>query len=157
MGDNLLMKTTLILLMAVVLSNTLYSKELQWVDEQIAAIKPPRKSARILAIRDPFIFLNRKKPEKKVRAKSSFVSNSKASTAKPINKQKREFNSSTFTLSAIINSSAMINGHWYKKSDKISSYTIVDISKTSVRLKKGDREIMLSTNVRKQNLKFKNK
>jgi len=157
MGDNLLMKTALILLLAVVLSNTLYSQELQWVDEQIAAIKPARKSVRILAIRDPFIFLNRKKSEKKVHAKSSFVSSSKTSAAKIVNKQKREFKSGTFTLSAIINSSAMINGHWYKKHDKISNYTVTDISKTSVTLKKGDRKIMLSTNVKKQSLKFKNK
>ncbi len=63
----------------------------------------------------------------------------------------------SFVLSAIINSSAMIDGSWYRISDKISSYTVTDITKTSVTLKSTDKELILSTAIKNQNLKFKNK
>ncbi len=56
-----------------------------------------------------------------------------------------------------MNSSALINGIWYKKSDKVESYTISDIGKNCVTLKKGDKELILSTLSKKQTLKFKNK
>mgnify|MGYP000447948675 FL=1 len=51
----------------------------------------------------------------------------------------------------------MINESWYKKNDKVKGYRIIDITKTSVTLKKGDKKLTLSTNTKKQNLKFKNK
>jgi hypothetical protein len=64
---------------------------------------------------------------------------------------------SSFDLSAIINSSAMINGSWYKVDDVVKGYTISEITKDGVILKKDKKLILLSTTTKKQTLKFKNK
>jgi hypothetical protein len=157
------MKTTLITLLAVFLSSTLFATELEWVDEQIEAIKPPRKGVSISGVGDPFIFLEKNKPKSKEKGAASSSPGVKV-TAKPsVLKQKvcppdgNTTKSGNFDLSVIINSKAMINGSWYKKSDTISSYTVSDVSKNSVTLKKGDKELILSTSSKKQTLKFKNK
>lgn len=158
------MKTTLITLLAVFLSSTLFATELEWVDEQIEAIKPPRKGVSILGVGDPFIFLEKNNPEAKKKGAASSAPGTMVTAAKPsLLKQKvcppdgNTTKSSGFELSAIINSKAMINGSWYKKSDTINSYTVSDISKNSVTLKKGGKELILSTVSKKQTLKFKNK
>ncbi len=156
------MKTLLIILFAVFLGNALNATELEWVDEQIEAIKPPRKGVSISKVGDPFVFLEKNKPEVKKGAKTPSVSRRTVAYVKPsVASEKIETEKSikkdAFILSAIINSSAMIDGSWYKKDDKISSYTITDIDKTSVTLKKGDKELILSTISRNPNLKFKNK
>lgn len=158
------MKTTLIILLAVFLSSTLFATELEWVDEQIEAIKPPRKGVNISGVGDPFIFLEKNKPKTKEKSGTSSTPGTRVTAAKPsVLKQKacppdgNATKSNNFDLSAIINSKAMINGSWYKKSDTINSYTVSDISKNSVTLKKGDKELILSTVSKKQTLKFKNK
>lgn len=155
------MKTTLITLLAVfICSTTLYASELEWVDEQVEAIKPPRKGVNIMPLKDPFVFLEKNKPKdakgnKMPSPARTVVASFKSSlTCKPKEDDKK---SSDFVLSTIINSSAMIDGNWRKKGDQISSYTITDISKNSVTLKKGDKELILSTASKKPNLKFKNK
>ena len=159
MGDYLLMKTILIIMLSVFLSSTLYSTELAWVDEQVNAIKPPRKGANISSIKSPFIFLQKNK----TKCKGSKKSFSKVSTRRAVDKTTSDCDKTAKTsikglnLSTIINSSAMINDSWYKKNDKIKGYTILDIGKTSVTLKKGDKKLTLSTNSKNQNLKFKNK
>ncbi|PNV82605.1 MAG: hypothetical protein C0627_09430 [Sulfurimonas sp.] len=155
------MKTTLILLLAIFLSNSFYADELKWVDEQIEAIKPPRRGVNIATVGDPFVFLEKNKTEvkdTKKGTKSTIVSAKKTTLSAEagsavISTPKK----SSFILSAIINSSAMIDGSWYKISDKISSYTVTDITKTSVTLKSTDKELILSTAIKNQNLKFKNK
>ncbi len=156
------MKTILIMLLAVFLSSTLCATELEWVDEQIEAIKPPRKGVEISGINSPFVFLEKNKPKEKGGASSA--SGIRITAPRPsVLKQKacppdgNTTKSNSFDLSVIINSKAMINGSWYKKSDTINSYTIFDISKNSVTLKKGDKELILSTASKKQTLKFKNK
>ncbi len=158
------MKTILITLLAVFLSSTLCATELEWVDEQIAAIKPPRKGVDISGINSPFVFLEKNKPKTKEKGGASSASGIRITAPKPsVLKQKacpsdgNTTNGNSFDLSAIINSKAMINGSWYKKSDIINSYTVFDISKNSVTLKKGDKELILSTASKKQTLKFKNK
>lgn len=153
------MKTTLIGLFAVILSTTLCATELEWVDEQIEAIKPPRKGYAISGVNDPFVFLEKNKPKSKEKGSSS-APRAKAAVAKLASGEKKDEvvkKSGVFVLSTIINSSALINGIWYKKSDVINSYTISDISKNSVTLKKGDKQLVLSTVTKKQTLKFKNK
>ncbi|MDQ1337696.1 MAG: hypothetical protein QG617_663 [Campylobacterota bacterium] len=154
------MKMTLIGLFAVILSSTLCATELEWVDEQIEAIKPPRKGYAISGVNDPFIFLEKNKPKSKEKGSSS-ASRANVAVAKISSaSQKKDEDlkkSSSFELSTIINSSALINGSWYKKSDIVNSYTISDISKNSVTLKKGDKILVLSTVTKKQTLKFKNK
>jgi len=158
------MKTILITLVTVFLSNTIYATELSWVDEQIEAIKPPRKGVKILGINNPFIFLEKNKTKKKETKKGPLASSAKKAPLKSSvisDTNTTKIKSKSFNLSTVINSSAMINGSWYKKGDKINSYTIIEVTKNTVTLqkgnKKGDKQLTLSTNVKKQNLKFKNK
>jgi len=158
------MKTILITIVAIFLSNNVYATELSWVDEQIEAIKPPRKGVNIRgSISNPFIFLEKNKTKKETKKVSS-ITRSKKAPSKPssinavvCDTTRDKKSSGSLLLSTIINSSAMINGSWYKKSDKVRNYSIVEVTKTSVTLKKGDKQLILSTNVKKPNLKFKNK
>jgi len=161
------MKTTLTILLALFLGNSMYAAtELEWVDEQIEAIKPPRKGVNISALGSPFVFLEKNKPEAQgakkgartggAPAKKAAVSKA-ASSAQAGQTAESAPKKSGFILSTIINKSAMIDGNWYKVSDKISSYTVTDITKTSVTLKQGSKELILSTVSTNPNLKFKNK
>jgi hypothetical protein len=151
MGDYLLMKPIILFLITLFISSSTCANELAWVDEQVEAIKPPRKAPKINNISNPFIFLEKNGYKKVAKAKSSKT------------RVKRKAGSSVNSsigrlyLDAIINSSALINGKWYKKNDKIGSYTIASIDKNFITLKKGGKKMTLSTDSKKQNLKFKNK
>lgn len=162
MGDNLLMKNILLSLFISVAA--IYaSDELTWVNDQVDAIKPPRKGEstyKISKIQDPFIFL-KKNAEKGFKGKK----NSKAKTAiKKVRSSKRYRSSSSsrkvrylrsgLKLSAIINNSALINGKWYKLGDKIDYYKIAKINNQSVTLKYKTRTRVLTTKS-KEKLKFK--
>ena len=151
------MKTILIIVVTVFLSNALYATELSWVDEQIEAIKPPRKSVSLRGIRDPFIFLKKNKGTKKTSRAKRAPSRSSKIASKVRGKAAAKMKVNRFELSTIMNSSAMINGSWYKKNAKVKGYTVIEVTKTSVTLKKGDKKLILSTNSKNQNLKFKNK
>ena len=153
------MKTILIIMLSLFLGTTLYSTELSWVDEQIEAIKPPRKGTNISSIKSPYIFLQKNKSSKKS-SKSTTARRGVAKSSTKLQKVVCDTPKKSImglTLSTIINSSAMINDSWYKKNDKIKGYTIVNIGKTIVTLKKGAKKLTLSTNSKNQNLKFKNK
>ena len=153
------------MILGLFVSSALFATELAWVDEQIEAIKPPRKSTKISSITNPFIFLSKNKTQSKDAKKGSKSATARRGSTKASSKLKKVVCDTTtgrksirgLTLSAIINSSAMINESWYKKNDKVKGYRIIDITKTSVTLKKGDKKLTLSTNTKKQNLKFKNK
>jgi hypothetical protein len=151
------MKTLILIL--IFLSSLLLATELEWVDEQIEAIKPSRKGIEISNIMDPFIFLEKNRPEVK-------KDTAAASTLKPLvksssDKIKTDDNGTKkidFNLTAIINTSAMIDGHWRRINDKLDgNYTVVEISKNTVTLKKGDKERILSTYSKTPTIKFKNK
>ncbi|MCF6310119.1 MAG: hypothetical protein L3J19_06580 [Sulfurimonas sp.] len=154
------MKTILIIATTFFLSGTIYATELSWVDEQIEAIKPARKSVKIRGINDPFVFLRKNKAEKKGMKSGKRRATSSAGTKKASSKSSivtNKVKASAFDLSTIINSTAMINGSWYKKDAKIKGYTVIEVTKTFVILKKGDKKLILSTNIKNPNLKFKNK
>lgn len=156
------MKTTFAILITAILSNAIHASELQWVDEQIEAIKPPRKGIDIFKVDSPFIFLEKNRPEVKKEAKTQ-QANVEISQLKPsiieqnIKSDNDDIKKDNFNLDAIINLSAMINGNWYKKNDIIDGYVIFNIDKTSVTLKKDTKEIVLSTNIKNSSLKFKSK
>jgi hypothetical protein len=145
------MKTIIIL---IFLSTLLLATELEWVDEQIEAIKPPRKGIEISNIMDPFIFLEKNRPEVK-------KDTATASIQQPLVKSSADNNGTKkidFNLTAIINTSAMIDGNWHRINDKLDgNYTIIEITKSTVTLKKGDKERILSTNSKTPTIKFKNK
>lgn len=150
------MKTLSITLFVFLLSNTLVATELEWVDEQIQAIKPPRKSVVIADVLDPFVFLKKNRP-KEEKKETPLAVVAASAPPKKIPELPKELTSEDFTLSTIINTSAMINGNWYKQNDRIENFIISEIDKQFVILKnqKGDKTIFLSTKT--QTLKFKNK
>ncbi len=149
---------------------TLSSNELSWVDEQVNAIKPPRKGVsnyNIAILSDPFIFLekNRSKKEdeentKTVRTKTTSSRSVASSASKRVYKRSSHRVSRSkkgFTLEAIMNMSALINGKWYKLNDKVKSYKLASITKTSIVLTRKSKKIVLSTHTKNKNLKFKSK
>ncbi len=158
------MKTFFIAII-VLLTVNLNADELSWVDEQVEAIKPPRngmKNRELASVRDPFIFLPKNKtdkPKSKNTRRSSTPTVRKSATASKspgtqnIIKKKR----GSLTLKTVINSSAMINGKWYKVGDKINGYKVSKIDSTSVLLTKQKKKLLLSTNSKSKNLNFKNK
>jgi adenine-specific DNA methylase len=150
------MKTLLITSTLVLITTALSATELSWVDDQISAIKPPRKASKISNIKNPFVFLEKNgyvKKEPVLEEKVVSTTNAKGEIVKKVIKAKPK----PLVLNAILNSSALINGKWYKKNDKIRSYRVVSIDKSSVTLKSGDRRMILSTNTKNKTLKFKNK
>jgi len=150
------MKT--LLLITSLLSFSLIANELKWVDEQIQAIKPPRKgvsSAQINSIKDPFIFLKKNKEDtenKKTKSKTYVAKKTK--TVYKTNKVTQK--SATLTLEAIINNSALINGKWYKLNTQVGRYTLSAITRTTATLKHKKKELLLSTKTKSKSLKFKN-
>lgn len=152
------MKKTLLILLSI-LTTALYSTDLKWVDEQVQAIIPPRKGVHISAVESPFVFLEKNRPKTKESDTKLLPPNKNIehnSTSKqPFRLQNSSVEKAVFTLDTIINTSAMINGNWYKIDDKISGYKIIEISKTSVTLKNGNKKLILSTVSKKLNIKHK--
>jgi len=141
---------------------SLGANELSWVDEQIEAIKTPRKGIidkNIARLDSPFIFLNAK--TKKVRTKRPTSYKTASSSGSSVKKDDANIITKgaipNVYLDAIMNSSALIGGQWYKVNDCIKGYKILSIHSTSVILEKDNRKILLSTNSKNQTLKFKNK
>ena len=125
------------------------ANELSWVDEQIKAIKPPRKGIdpkEIAKIKDPFIFLGNTK-EKKV-VKKKVVKRKKI--------YRKKYYSRKLKLEATMNKSALINHKWYKEGDKVYSYTLKKVNAKTVLLTKGRTTKTLSILSKNKNLKIKN-
>ena len=154
------MKINFIVSFILLISITLSSNELSWVDTQVETIKPSRRGvsdATISSITSPFIFLNDKK-EKSDEKKSKPIEYLRASkTTKSASNSTiyTTYSSKYFTLSAIMNKSALINGKWYNLNDRVSRYKLSHVNVTSIELTRGNRRIVLSTNNKKRNLKFK--
>ena len=149
---------TLITITLLLLSINLLANELKWVDEQIEAIKPPRSGIskeKINTVKSPFIFLSNKNKKTKA-ASSSKKRVSKTYSSSKTRKNKIYNRSKRFVVSAIINQSALINKKWYNLNDKVGKYTLSSISRTSVTLSYKKQELLLSTNTKNSNLKFKN-
>ncbi len=148
------MKTFFMTVM-VLLTVNLSSNELAWVDEQVEAIKPPRhgmKNRELSTLRDPFIFLN------KNRASSSGAKSSKKKKIATSSDKNRVIKKkSSLSVTMLMNSSAMINGKWYRIGDTVSGYKIAKIDTTSVLLTKKSKKLLLSTNTKSKNLNFNNK
>jgi len=160
------MKTFIIIFLLFVLN--LNSGELEWVDEQIEAIKPTRvglQNSDLSSVKDPMVFIivneeTGKKSIKKSRTKRRFKSYKKYSKRSSKNKNRTKLNTvikHSFFLEAIMNNSALINNKWYKLGDKINKYTIHEIERTSVVLTANGKYIMLSTSNKNRTIKFKNR
>lgn len=139
-------------ILSLLFTISLCSDELQWVDKQIEAIKPPREGvsdANISLLKDPFLFANGSFSDSSAKPalKSSKTSKHKSSRIK----YRR------YVLKTIINKSAMINGKWYKINDKVGIYTLSEVNRNSVTLSYKNRKLVLSTVSKNKNLKFKDK
>jgi hypothetical protein len=114
------------ILVAAPMQNINKNSELNWVNQQVQAILPPRQGISISYIntlKEPFDFtyVERTKTGKKV----IFTDH------KHLYKQ---FYPLHVTL--IINSKALINGKWYALNQKIRGYKIIAINNLGVKLKK---------------------
>ncbi|MEA3370263.1 MAG: hypothetical protein U9Q40_02915 [Campylobacterota bacterium] len=154
---------TFFIIISVLLTVNLSSNELSWVNEQVEAIKPPRigmKNRELSIVKDPFIFLKKNRVEevnknssKKLTSgptynKVTSVSNGNKKTVK-----KKAY----LSVSMLMNSSALINGKWYKVGDKVKGYKVSKIDGNSVLLTKKSKNLLLSTKSKSKNLNFKNK
>jgi hypothetical protein len=140
------------ILLALALGTSLLSNDLLWVNEQVEAIKPPRKgmdTKELSQIKDPFVFL--KKEEKKESA-PSLGQNVVSVPTEQVKKSQQPLQ-----LSVILNNSAMINNSWYKKGDKVRGYTLAEVNRNSVLLTSKKKKLLLSTKSSNKNLKFNNK
>ena len=142
------------------LVSSVNANELDWVNKQIEAIKPPRsglKNTTVNAVQDPFIFLKKNKPEKKSKGKAVAARKSNATT-KTVDSNKIVVKKKTrLSLDAVINKSALINGKWYALGESLSGYKVSQVNPTSVLLTKTGKKLVLSTRSINKNLKFKNK
>jgi len=149
------MKTIFISLLLFLVVN-LSADELQWVDEQIEAIKPPRSGMQmkeLAKIKDPFIFSSTTKSKGQSKRNKRYK---KSSYKKPYQNRKQVILNKKFHLAIIINDSARINNKWYKLGDSISGYTIAKIDSSFVLLTKDKKNFLLSTHSKNTNLNFKN-
>ncbi|WP_345989559.1 hypothetical protein WCX18_03360 [Sulfurimonas sp. HSL1-2] len=138
------MKTKLLLLMLPLFAFAQdVQPDMQWVDQEIAAIKPPRQgvsSAALFGLQDPFraqLILNQ--PPQAKKGTTAYV---QRYAPKP-----------PLTLESVINShTALIDGKWYKQNDTIYGYAIVKIERDSVLLQKKKKQITLT--LKKKNPKI---
>ena len=142
----------LLIISALFLGVSLFANDLLWVDEQVEAIKPPRKgmdTTALAKITDPFVFL--KKEEKKA-AMTNLNGTSVTTPTQTVKKAPL-----ALALSIIVNNTAMINGAWYKKGDKVNGYQIAQVNQKTVLLTKKKKQLLLTTKSSSKNLKFNNK
>jgi len=142
---NLLTLNTIVMVLTV----SLFSNELNWVNEQVEAIKPSRKGMNkydLARIRDPFIFL--KKNDEESAPKKETLKGTTSSQKKYVRKRSTTnvIQNKMYTLSMIMNNSILINKKWYKAGDKINGYSITLLDTRSVVLKKKKKKpIFLTT------------
>ena len=141
------MKTSLLLLTLPLFVFAQTSKpDLKWVDEEVAAIKPPRKGVNtdfVRRLKDPFaaqIALNQPPSDETLPGS--------AASAEPIHNQ-------NMTLQAIFNGkTALIDGKWYKQDEKIYGYIISRIDHDAVLLQRKKKKLKLSLVTKNDNIKI---
>ncbi len=121
-------------------------KELQWVDEQIKAILPPRVGVSdgfINSLIDPIKYL---KPTKLPGITRGGLLAPPKLGAIVLNTPPKIIEE-PLRLQALMNKSALINGKWHKVNDEVRSYTLSEIKSNSVLLssKKGQPLLLMLT------------
>lgn len=145
------MKTMLLLLTLPLLALAQSTQpDMKWVDDEITAIKPPRKGVpanELAGLKDPFstqIRLNQ--------PKGTGTGGKSVAIVKPKPRP--------LTLEVVLNSrSAMIDGKWYKVDDKLYGYTIREIGGDNVLLEKKmtkqkKKQITLTLSKKNKNIKL---
>lgn len=123
--------------------------DLSWVDNEIAAIKPPRKGLAPTAVsrlENPFatqLMLNQ--PEAEAAESAGIIASPVAETS----------GEPGLRLQAILNgSTAMIDGTWYREDEKIEGYVVKQIDDHDVLLQKGKKKLKLSLLVQNEQIKI---
>jgi len=119
----------------------------EWVDAQIAAIKPPREGVShttIDSINNPFLYAATK-PVKATRV--AVKKPGKPKTAAPVADTKMK-------LLAVMNNSALINGKWYKPNDSVHGFTLTKVNVDSVMLTRQNMKKMLFVSTENKNIKI---
>lgn len=146
------MKTSLLLLLTPLLfiahgaqTNTKQA-DMKWVDDEVAAIKPPRKGVTadaLSGLHNPFadaLLLNQPPQEEG------------AAPAMPV---PTPADNTNFNLFAVMNAQkALIDGTWYQVDDKVHGYTVDKIGNDSVSLKKKRRKIELTLKAQNENIQI---
>lgn len=120
-------------------------KELQWVDEQIKAILPPRLGVSdgfINSLLDPIKYVKAQKP---LRTAGGLLAPPKLGGGIiPLNTPPK-IAEEPLRLQALMNQSALINGKWYKTNDPVRNYSLSEIKSNSVLLssKKGQPLLLM--------------
>lgn len=130
-------------------------KEVLWVDEQVDAIIPPRSGVPegfVNALSDPIKYKVPPKPVKPVFDIKVDVNLSKKVKVAlpPLPKIVEE----PLRLQALMNTSALINGKWYRINDTVRTYTLAEVRQNSVLLtsKKGQPLILFFTKTVNSNI-----
>ena len=111
-----------------------------WVDKQIAAIKPPRigtSHTAINRVNNPFIYDYSKLKKDGKGAKSAKSTSAKRSKGY---KAPAKRGAGPLKLNAVMNKSALINGKWYTTDEKVKGYRISKIERDFVVLTSGKKE-----------------
>jgi len=124
-------------------------KQLLWVDDHINAIIPSRSGVPegfVNALGDPIKYLVPPKPVKPV----SLIVLPKIKTSKETNAtlpSLPKIIEEPLRLQALMNTSALINGKWYRLNDTVRAYTLTEVRQNSVLLtgKKGQPLILFFT------------
>ena len=167
MGDKIL---KYLILSVTLLSSSLFAEktnnELEWVDAQIEAIKPPRSGASLRSIailKNPFVFLKKKKSKAKESTRSSSpippavvghtsVSGTNTKGVVPVlhtTHTPKNYKRHGLQLRAIINNAALINNKWYKLGQYVRGYKITKISLHDVVLQNSSGSFKLTTRTKK--------
>ena len=137
----------------------LYANELEWVDTQVKAIKPARTGvsvSEINALSSPFLLVKKEVEKKQTPSKRSKLPSVKYTNTLKVNKTSIVEDTPNFSLAAIMNKSALINGKWYKLGESVGMYTLSHIEKRKVTLSNKTRNVFLSTETKNKKIKFKN-
>ncbi len=128
-----------------------FANELDWVKEQIKAIKPPRSGlseSKVLQIKNPFLFVVEEDISKDKKTKK------KTSIKKKVKKLISQKPKDSFKLVAIMNKSALINGKWYKEGSKIGIFKLKKVNVSSVVLSRQKKKVVLKIATKNKKLNF---
>ena len=149
------MKTKLLMMICIFTSVHATEASMAWVDQKIEEIKPQRQgisTAAIKSLKNPFIIIKEKDDGKKVvKAKGPIDKNI---IKKPV---KKDMSKEPFTLQMVLNTTAYINGKWYKENATVRGYTLTKIQSDHVVLQYKKKSIKLFIAQKNKNLNISTK
>lgn len=115
---------------------------LEWVDKQIASIKPARTGVNMGTVN---------------RTKSPFYLPSPGYIVTKKGKRIAKGKWRPLKLQVVLNKSAQINGRWYKEGERVRQYKIAGITTDSVLLQSKQKQLKLHIKAENPKIKLKTK